>query len=117
MDILPFVDQPETVDESPRPDAIPPAVWALLQEAGSVAAGRLLDLLHSKAFERLKVGDQTRLIQLALDRAYGPPIKREMSLTLSGTVSDAVSEALAAHAGLDLPEMRTSTARSRAKVG
>ena len=97
----------ETAPESvaKRPDNIPPATWEALSEAGHVAAERLLDLLQSKSFERLKSGDQARLIELALNRAFGPPIKREMSLTLSGTVSDAVAESLSNLASVDLPEM------------
>jgi hypothetical protein len=99
----------ETPDEgaAKRPDNIPPATWQALSEAGHVAAERLLDLLQGKSFERLKAGDQARLIELALNRAYGPPIKREMSLTLSGTVSDAVAESLSNLASVDLPEMAT----------
>ena len=87
-----------------RPDNIPPATWQALSEAGHQAAERLLDLIKAKSFERLKPTDQARLIELALNRAYGPPIKREMSLTLSGNVSDAVAESLGALAGTSLPE-------------
>lgn len=103
--IIPLADGDESVTEG-RPDAIPPAVWADLQGAASVAAQRLRDLLEHKSFERLRPSDKARLIELALTRAYGPPIKREMSLTLSGTVSDAVAESLGRLAASDLPEFR-----------
>lgn len=89
-----------------KPDAMPPEAWEALQQAGTRAAERLRDLIEANSFKRLKPTDQARLIQLALDRAYGPPVKREMSLTLSGTVSDAVAESLGRLASADLPEMR-----------
>ena len=102
---------PESGDADPEPPAerpqnIPPAAWAALQEAGVAAAERLRDMLASKAFERLKAGDKARLIELALTRAYGPPIKREMTLSLSGNVSDAVAASLSRLAAADLPELR-----------
>tara|TARA_R110000823_G_scaffold5692_6_gene22457 strand:- start:251 stop:634 length:384 start_codon:yes stop_codon:yes gene_type:complete len=100
-----------------RPDNIPPATWAALSEAGHVAAERLLSLLQGPAFMRLKAGDQARLIELAMNRAYGPPIKRELSLSLSGQVSDAVAESLGRLAGAELPEMRTASARQRDTTG
>jgi len=106
VDVLPFTKQaPESVDQG-KPDAIPDHVWQTLQDAGSAASERLLALLTGKSFERLKAGDQARLIQLALDRAYGPPVKASMSLQLSGSVSDAVAESLGRLASHDLPEMR-----------
>ena len=98
---------PLTPAETPadgRPDAVPPATWEALQEAGHRAAERLRDMIEAKSFERLKPSDQARLIQLALDRAYGPPVKREMSLTLTGNVSDAVAESLGRLASAELPE-------------
>ena len=117
MDILPFTtrDDAETSPLDGKPDTIPAHVWQTLQDSGAMAAQRLSDLLHGKSFERLKVGDQTRLIQLALDRAYGPPIKREMSLQLSGTVSDAVAESLGRLASTELPEMRGKGASQPAR--
>jgi hypothetical protein len=101
--IVPIQEGAESAAEG-RPDAIPPEVWQDLQGAASMAAQRLRDLIEKKSFERLKPSDQARLIELAFNRAYGPPIKREMSLTLSGTVSDAVAESLGRLAASDLPE-------------
>ena len=63
-------------------------------------------MIAAKSFERLKPADQARLIEMALNRAYGPPVKREMTLSLSGTVSDAVAESLGRLAAADLPELR-----------
>jgi hypothetical protein len=94
-----------------RPTTIPPDVWTQLQAAGATAAERLADLLASKAFERLKPPDQARLIELALNRAYGPPIKREMTLSLSGNVSDAVAASLARLSSADLPELGSKPLR------
>lgn len=106
LEILDIGDHaPEATDApSDRPSTIPAEVWAALQDAGQAAAERLRDLLKAKAFERLKPGDQARLIELALNRAYGPPIKREMTLSLSGNVSDAVAASLARLSASDLPE-------------
>ena len=107
MEILPINESDQSDDERPieRPQNIPAATWSALQEAGHEAAERLRDLIQSPRFERLKPGDQARLIELALTRAYGPPIKREMTLSLSGNVSDAVAESLGRLASADLPEM------------
>jgi hypothetical protein len=76
----------------------------LLQSAGHTAAERLDELLRSSGFKRLRPSEQAKLIELALNRAYGPPIKREMSVTLSGNVSDAVAASLARLSAYDLPE-------------
>jgi len=96
----------DTADtEQQRPTAIPPNVWVLLQSAGERAAGKLNDMLSSAKFDRLKPTEQSRLIELALNRAYGPPIKREMSLQLTGNVSDAVAASLASLSATDLPEL------------
>lgn len=92
-------------DDAPRPSAIPPDVWDHLQQAGSLAAERLHELLAAPSFTRLRPSDQIKLIDLALVRAYGPPIKREVSLALSGDVSDAVAESLGRLAAAPLPEM------------
>ena len=99
-----------------KPENIPAHVWALLQEAGEIAAQRLLEELQSAAFSRLKPGDKARLIELALTRSYGPPIKREMTLSLSGTVSDAVAESLGRLASSDIPEMRRQGGQERRKT-
>lgn len=89
----------------PAQGDIPAATWRLLQEAGHVAAERLHDLLaNDKGWKRLKPADQARLIELAFNRAYGPPIKRQARLELSGRVSDAVADSLASLSAIDLPE-------------
>jgi len=113
LNIVPLAE-PQSVDEG-RPDAIPPEAWAALQEAGQAAAERLRDLIAAKSFERLRPSEQARLIQLALDRAYGPPVKREMSLTLSGNVSDAVAESLGRLASAELPEFTADGRKARSE--
>lgn len=93
------------------PDGIPAETWALLRSAGHTAAERLDTMLKSSSFNRLKASDQARLVELALNRAYGPPVKREMSLTLSGDVSDAVATSLARLSSVDLPEIAPKRSR------
>lgn len=99
----------EATSEAPAGQgSIPPETWALIQKAGHRAAEALSDLLDPKSLEKLKPGDKLRALELAFARAYGPPIKREVSVTLSGDVSDAVSASLAGLAARDLPEMGRS---------
>jgi len=100
----------ETPDNA-RPTSIPAEAWEALQEAGHAAAERLRELITARSFERLRPAEQARLIALALDRAYGPPVKREMTLSLSGDVTDAVADSLARLSGADLPETRKSRSR------
>ena len=92
-----------------RPPNVPEHVWQNLQSAGERAAERLLDELQSPTFERLKPGEKRALIELALNRAYGPPVKREVSVQLSAEMGDAVTESLASLAATDLPELRDVT--------
>ena len=88
-----------------RPDTIPPHVWELLQEAGEEAASRLVSLLKSPRFASYKPSEQRSLIDLALTRAYGLPVRREVSLNLSSSDTDAVAASIAALGdALTLPE-------------
>ncbi len=98
-----------------RPDHVPEHVWTLLQGAGELAAQRLHDLLASLAFSRRTATEQTKLIELALTRAYGQPVKREIRLDLSNADADAVAASLSQITGR-LPEYRdiTSTAEDSA---
>ena len=73
---------------------IPPHVWALLQDAGELAATRLVELLRSTAFKTYSAGAQRGLIELALTRAYGLPIRKALTVTLSSTDADAVAASL-----------------------
>jgi len=91
-----------------RPDHVPAHVWHLLQAAGEVAAQRLHDILSSPSFSRLRPSEQTKLIELALTRAYGQPVKREVRIDLSGGDADAVAASLA-HITGRLPEYRDIT--------
>lgn len=76
------------------PTDIPPEVWAVLQEAGERAAQRLLELLDAATFPALPAATRARLIELALTRAYGLPVRRSISVDLSATDADAVAAAL-----------------------
>lgn len=104
---LPVETAPDATSE---PDtglgSIPPETAALLRKAGHAAAEALADWLEPHKLAKLKPGERIRLVELALTRAFGPPVKREVSVTLSGDVSDAVSASLAALSARDLPEMR-----------
>jgi len=112
------VDQPDKAQDaaaSPgdvapalRPDHVPAHVWHLLQAAGEVAAQRLHDILSAPSFSRLRPSEQTKLIELALTRAYGQPVKREVRIDLSGGDADAVAASLAQITGR-LPEYRDIT--------
>ena len=73
---------------------IPPHVWAKLQEAGQKAAERLVDLLNSPGFLKLKASDQRGLLDLALTRAYGLPVRRELKVELSSQEGDAIASSL-----------------------
>lgn len=105
------VDAPPPAD---MPEHVPAHVWHLLQRSGEKAAEKLLDILTSASWAKLPTATQLRVIDLALTRAYGPPIKREVSVALTGKVSDATSDALAAMSGQPLPEYRHHTSKGRA---
>ena len=74
---------------------IPPHVWALLQSAGEIAAQRLVQVLKSPAFSTYAPSAQRGLIELALTRAYGLPIRKALNVTLTSSDSDAVAASLA----------------------
>lgn len=68
-------------------DRIPDEVWMILQECGESAAKHLQRILKSPGFEKRKIHEQIRVIELALLRSYGAPegaIKRD-SKTLPDT--------------------------------
>lgn len=75
-------------------EGIPLAVWALLQEAGELAAERLRDLLASPRFASFRPAEQRALIDLALTRAYGLPVRRSLSVSLSSSDTDAIAASL-----------------------
>lgn len=108
----PVIDGEVSVMQSPLSQDIPPHVWSLLQEAGEAAAQRLVELLTSPAFKSYSPQAQRGLIELALTRAYGLPVKRALNLNLSTSDADAVAMSLADLAA-NLPE----TAQTRAARG
>lgn len=118
MDDFPVTVQADTgAAEEPQvgPGDIPAATWAMIQQAGHKAAGRLLELLDGREWSKLKAGDKLRLVELAMNRAYGPPIKREQRLELRGDVSDAVAASLAKLSSFDLPELRARATQRAAE--
>lgn len=79
----------------PHATDIPPHVWAMLQEAGEVAASRLVAILKSQAFMTYAPTAQKALIELALTRAYGLPVRKALNVNLSTSDADAVAASLA----------------------
>ena len=90
---------------------IPPHVWQMLQTAGEEAAAQLLELLRSPKFKTFRPSEQRSLIDLALTRAYGLPVKRSINVDLTSTDADAVAASLL---GLhdQLPERRSPAPNS-----
>lgn len=91
--------KPDSVDTQPDdalpPDAgIPAHVWATLQEAGEEAAQRLLELLDPVRFNKLAGSVQRALLDLALTRAYGLPVRRSVNVSLTSDDADAVAASL-----------------------
>lgn len=75
-------------------EGIPPHVWDMLQQAGEEAARRLLDLIRSPRFSGFKPSEQRSLIELAMTRAYGLPVRRSVNVSLSSDDADAVAASL-----------------------
>ena len=96
----------------PHATDIPPHVWAMLQEAGEVAAHRLVQLLRSKAFLSYAPTAQKALIELALTRAYGLPVRKALNVNLSTSDADAVAASLA-----DLAQALPEHAAGRVRDG
>jgi hypothetical protein len=100
-----------TASDAPAPAGIPPAVWSDICAAGAAAAQRLRHLLeHGPAWAKLPATTQARLIELALTRAYGAPVAKTLSLSLSSSDADAVAASLAGFAA-SLPEHGPRPAR------
>ncbi len=81
-------------DVTGAPIDIPAHVWATLQEAGEEAAQRLLELLRAPSFKSYAPTAQKALIELALTRAYGLPVRRSVNVDLSTEDSDAIAASL-----------------------
>ena len=91
---------PAPLDVIPLTDnmLIPHDVWQLMQQNGQLATTRLNEMLQAHNFYRLKGSEQTRLIALAQDRAYGKSdagIKRTIKTTVSVQMRDATAQTLA----------------------
>ena len=104
---LPVPVEPKLTAENYAPGTIPDHVWRLLGSAGEAAAVRLQHMLtdHDQ-WAALKQGERLRLVELAMNRAYGPPVKREVKLT-GKLDADAVQASLSRLSdAMDLPEYR-----------
>ena len=76
---------------------IPLDVWNTLQECGTIAAQRLLELLEREDFAKLQASNQAKLISLAFAYAYGAPAKAptiKATGVISGEQADAVAQSL-----------------------
>jgi len=105
--------EPETVATgADLAEGIPAHVWTMLQEAGELAAERLRDLLASPRFGSFRPSEQRALIDLALTRAYGLPVRRSLSVSLSSSDTDAIAASLI---GLQdaLPERGDAASQAR----
>lgn len=89
---------------------IPPHVWQMLQQAGETAAARLVQILQSPRFASYAPSAQRGLIELALTRAYGLPIRKALNVNLSSSDADAVAASLSDLAG-SLPETARQAVR------
>lgn len=74
----------------------PERVWTMLQEAGEEAARLLLAELQSPAFKSYSGAVKRALIDLALTRAYGLPVRRSIDVNLTSNDADAVAASLIA---------------------
>ena len=104
---------PDAVDGElvgPMGQDVPPHVWTLLQEAGELAAERLVSILRGNAFMSYAPTAQKALIELALTRAYGLPVRKALNVNLSTSDADAVAASLA-DLGQNLPEHAARQAR------
>ena len=98
--------------ENALKDRIPDHLWSLVQEIGEHALNRLFEIVSSSSFHRYKGSDQTKLLAMALERAYGKPdapVRKSLSLNLNTSDSDAVNAALARLSDTaTLPEYQSS---------
>lgn len=101
-------------DTSPLGADIPPHVWHMLQQAGELAAARLVQILKSPRFAAYAPSAQRGLIELALTRAYGLPIRKALNVNLSTSDADAVAASLADLAA-NLPENARQAVREAAQ--
>jgi hypothetical protein len=95
---------------------IPPHVWNLLQTAGELGAARLVQILQSPAFPSMAPSAQRGLIELALTRAYGLPIRKALNVNLTTGDADAVAASLADLAS-NLPETQREAVFRAARGG
>ena len=113
---LPVVTQfkPTAIDNALK-DRIPDHLWSLVQEIGEHALNRLFEIVSSPTFYKYRGSDQTKLLMMAIERAYGKPdapVRKSVNLNLSSSDNDAVNAALARLSdNVDLPEY-THTAQN-----
>ena len=93
---------PPQVDAGPAPQGIPDHVWHTLQAAGEKAVSRLYQILAGSRFMQMAPTAQKALIELALNRAYGLPVRKSIEVHVDG--ADAIAASLA-ELDAQLPEM------------
>jgi len=101
---------PVTLSDDAAPPDVPAHVWRTLQAAGEEAAQRLLSILRSPQFASYAPTAQKALIELALTRAYGLPVRRSIEVNLSTDDADAVAASLASLRDA-LPERQSGRTR------
>ena len=94
------VPAPLDVEPAASTGDIPPHVRDILADAGERAADRLRDILASPSFPSLPATAQRALIDLALTRAYGLPVRRSVNVEVGADAVAASLASLSAH----LPE-------------
>ena len=88
---------------------IPKEVAELIEKAGLLASAHMVTLLSDT--EKLKgqpLAAQRALVDLALTRAYGLPVRRSLNLNLHGDAADAVQASLNELTN-ELPERKRPT--------
>ena len=105
--------------ENALKDRIPDHLWSLVQEIGEHGLNRLFEIISSPTFYKYKGSDQTKLLAMAIERAYGKPdapIRKSVNLNLSSSDTDAVNAALSRLSdNVDLPEYRHSKKQEEEK--
>lgn len=97
VELLPPVtnNNERTEYDTPTVAALPADVAEDILEAGRLAAKRLREELGAAKFAKLPPAVRRGLIELGLTRAYGLPVKREVTVNLSSNDMDAVAASLA----------------------
>lgn len=102
--------------------AVPDHIWDQFQDLGELAVGHMKRLLTDPRFPHLAIKDQTRVMDMALSRAYGSPdgsVRRNLHVHTDDPDSVKgfnVMQELSATAKKTLPEFRSPTRRDLSGV-